>query len=275
MNDKIMDEYNRFTQKYFRDVIGLDNIKYELFKVYALINANNMRAEFNLPSENHSLNMIFYGNPGTGKTTIARKVAEILNDLNYLKTAKYIEVDRSHLIGEYVGETTKKTRQILEKAKGGVLFIDEAYSLQSQSKQDYGKEAMDIILKYIEDNRNHMILILAGYNQEINKMITQNIGLKSRFPIQLHFKDYTISELYSIFIKIIVEKNYQLADEAKLKLTTKLDVMHKRIDLKLKDNGRFMRNLAENCIRNQSMRLLTEHNITQQKLITILKRDII
>src|SRR5690554_418417 len=192
-------EYKSFRNKYFNGIIGLDYVIKEIFSIYTLTMINNLKLKQNIPIKKQALNMIFFGNPGTGKTTIARKVAEMFKDIDYLSKGHLVEIDRSDLIGEYIGQTSIKTKRILEEAKGGILFIDEAYSLYNEDYNDFGNEAIDIMLKFVEDHHEDFIVILAGYKEKIDMMLHNNKGLNSRFPIKLFFEDYNINELKQIF----------------------------------------------------------------------------
>ena len=248
-------EYKKFKNKYFTDIIGLDYIIKELFSIYALTKINEVKLKQNIPIKKQALNMIFYGNPGTGKTTIARKVAEMFNDIGYLSKGHLVEIDRSDLIGEYIGQTSIKTKRILEEAKGGVLFIDEAYSLYNEDYNDFGNEAIDIMLKFVEDHHEDFIVILAGYKEKIDVMLHNNKGLNSRFPIKLFFNDYDIKELKQIFRYTIKVNGYEFSKGLEKKFDYYLVKLAKQNSPLLQYNGRFIRNLVEKIIRIHDMKI--------------------
>jgi stage V sporulation protein K len=260
-------EYIEFKQLYFDDIIGLDEIIFEVFKIYVMLKLNNYKKKCNIDIKRHSLNMIFYGNPGTGKTTIARLVAKMLNDLKYLSKGHLVEIDRSDLVGEYIGQTTVKTKKVLEKAKGGILFIDEAYSLYNEEFTDFGNEAVDIILKYVEDNHEDIVVILAGYSDKIDKMLNNNKGLNSRFPIKLQFEDYKISDLVDLFHVTVHKNGYVVDASLKKKMIKFLENEAKKNSPLLKHNGRFIRNIVEDIIRNQNIRMYFEKKYDDQLFI--------
>lgn len=253
-------EYKKFKDKYFQDIIGLDNIIKELFAIYALTEVNKIKVKQNILVKKQALNMIFYGNPGTGKTTIARKVAEMFKEINYLSKGHLVEIDRSDLIGEYIGQTSIKTKRILEEAKGGVLFIDEAYSLYNEDYKDFGNEAIDIILKFVEDHHEDFIVILAGYKEKIEVMLHNNKGLNSRFPIKLFFEDYDMNELKQIFRYTIKMNGYEFSKELDKKFTNYLNKLGLQNSPLLKFNGRFIRNLIESIIRQHDMKIFLNRN---------------
>ncbi len=260
-------EYRRFKEKYFNGVIGLDNIIKELFAIYALTEVNKIKQKNNIQVKKQALNMIFYGNPGTGKTTIARKVAMMFNDIHYLSKGHLIEIDRSDLIGEYIGQTSIKTKRILEDAKGGVLFIDEAYSLYNEDYNDFGNEAIDILLKFVEDHHEDFIVILAGYKEKIEVMLHNNKGLNSRFPIKLFFEDYDINELKQIFRYTIKINGYECSKAFEKKFDQYIMSLAQQNSPLLKYNGRFIRNLIENIIRHHDMKIYLNKNYTEKLMV--------
>jgi len=176
-------------------LIGLNGIKKEVNNLINMVSVHKMRKEHGLKSVDMSLHMVFSGNPGTGKTTIARMMARIYRSLGVLSKGQLVEVDRSGLVAGYVGQTAQKTSKVIESALGGVLFIDEAYSLTSKSENDFGSEAIDTLLKAMEDNREDLVVIVAGYDGLMDEFIHSNPGLESRFNRYLHFDDYTIDEM--------------------------------------------------------------------------------
>ncbi len=260
-------EYKNFKNKYFEGIIGLDYVIRELFSIYALQQMNKIKKQRNIPIKKQALNMIFYGNPGTGKTTIARKVAEMFKDIHYLSIGHLMEIDRSDLIGEYIGQTSIKTKKILEEAKGGVLFIDEAYSLYNEEYSDFGNEAIDIILKFVEDHHEDFIVILAGYKEKIEIMLHNNKGLNSRFPIKLFFEDYDINELKQIFRYTIKINGYDYTNNLDKHFNQYLNTLAIQNSPLLKFNGRFIRNTIEKIIRQHDMRVYLDRSYTNDLML--------
>ena len=220
-----------------------------------------------------SYHCVFTGNPGTGKTTVARIIASIYKDLGILKKGHLVETDRSGLVAEYVGQTAIKTNKIVDSALDGALFIDEAYSLVQGAKEDFGQEAISTLLKRMEDDRNRLVVILAGYGTEMQTFIDSNPGLQSRFNRYIHFPDYTANELEQIFLLNAKNNQYTLDDEALMKLE---DSMSSVVEHKDKNfgNARFVRNLFEKSIQNQAMRLSSQPNITEEILSKITAEDL-
>ena len=223
---------------------------------------------------NVSYHCVFSGNPGTGKTTVARILAGIYKDLGVLKKGHLVETDRSGLVAEYVGQTAVKTNKIIDNALDGVLFIDEAYSLVQGGSEDYGSEAIATLLKRMEDDRDRLVVILAGYTNEMEEFINSNPGLRSRFNRYIHFEDYTAEELYKIFLLNAEKNEYTLADDVKEYLLKKLEdvVANKPKDF---GNARYIRNLFEKTVEAQANRLASEPKITKELLVEIKKEDII
>lgn len=253
---------------YFQSFIGLQTIKKRLKEIYAVKLINDERQKNGLPAEKQVLHMIFKGNPGTGKTTVARKIASLFYDLNILTKGHFIEAERADLVGEYIGQTALKTRNLIQRALGGVLFIDEAYSLARGGEKDFGREAIDTLVKHMEDYKNDFILILAGYPNEMDYFLEMNPGLASRFPFIHTFDDYTIEELVSIAENFLHERQYRLTNEAKWKLKH-----HLRKRLLRKEphfaNARYVRNIVEKAIRAQSVRLVNAGKFAYNDLIYI------
>ena len=215
--------------------------------------------------------MIFEGNPGTGKTMMARIVADMLYKLGVISTNKLVETDRAGLVAPYVGQTAIKTTEKVKEAFNGVLFIDEAYSLSQGGSGDFGKEAIDTLVKLMDDNRDKLVVILAGYTKEMGEFLEVNSGLVSRFPNIIEFKDYTVDELIKIAYKMYEKNGYKLTDEAIWKLrvilcTAKQDTRF--------GNGRFVRNVFERSLNNQALRLSKEQNMSAESLMSILPEDL-
>ena len=255
-------------------LIGLSNVKTEISSLSNLVKVQQVRKSRGLSVSNISYHCVFTGNPGTGKTTVARIVAEIYKDLGVLKKGHLVETDRSGLVGEYVGQTAPKTNAIIDSALDGVLFIDEAYSLVQGGQNDYGMEAISTLLKRMEDDRDRLIVILAGYSKEMEEFINSNSGLQSRFNRYIEFPDYTSNELMQIFSFIAKNNDYNLSEEALARIASVITdaVEHKDANF---GNARFVRNLFEKIITQQANRITAESKITNEMLAKIEEIDII
>lgn len=253
-------------------LIGLTAIKQEVRDLSNLARVWKMRTDAGLKTVDLSLHMVFTGNPGTGKTMIARLVAQIYAALGVLKKGQLVEVDRSGLVAGYVGQTAGKTMAAIEKALGGVLFIDEAYTLAGGREGDYGQEAIDTLLKAMEDHRDELVVIVAGYDDLMHDFIESNPGLRSRFNRYLHFEDYTPGELCEIF-KMHAEKGGYSVDADAMALAREAIVAEK-----LKNNhfgnGRGVRNLFEKLLVIQAGRLVQQENPTREMLMAITADDV-
>lgn len=256
------------------NLIGLANVKTEVNNLYNLVKVQKMRESSGMKKSNISYHCVFTGNPGTGKTTVARIVAKIYKDLGVIKKGHLVETDRSGLVGEYVGQTAPKTNTIIDSALDGVLFIDEAYSLVQGGQNDYGKEAISTLLKRMEDDRNRLIVILAGYSKEMEDFINSNSGLQSRFNRYIEFPDYTSNELIQIFNYVVKKNEYDLSEEASIKIKAVITdaVEHKDMNF---GNARYVRNLFEKIITQQANRITAEPTITKEMLAKIEELDII
>lgn len=255
------------------DLIGLNLVKEEIATLVNYIKMKQMRDEMSLKTPEVSYHCVFLGNPGTGKTTVARIIADIYRELGILKRGHLVESDRSGLVAEYVGQTAVKTNQMIDKALDGVLFIDEAYTLANESKEDFGHEAIATLLKRMEDDRDRLVVILAGYTNEMEDFINSNPGLRSRFNRYIHFEDYSAEELFKIFLLNAKKNEYTLADDVKDYLLQKLEEV---VAKKPKDfgNARYVRNLFEKTVEAQANRLASEPKITKELLVEIKKEDI-
>jgi len=260
-------------QTELQSLIGLSSVKAEVETLANFIKIQQERQSKGLKISQPSYHCVFTGNPGTGKTTVARIVADIYKSLGILSKGHLVETDRSGLVAEYVGQTAVKTNKIIDTALDGVLFIDEAYSLISDSGSDYGKEAIATLLKRMEDNRDQLIVILAGYTREMQQFIDSNPGLQSRFNRYIEFPDYSDEELYQIFEMNLKQFDYTIAKDAIIPLQEHLK---KTVANKDKNfgNARFVRNLFEKTIERQANRLSKEVDLTNDKLSEICFDDI-
>jgi len=253
--------------------VGMDNLKQKIKEIYASIVINEKRTQMGLTNTKQVLHMLFKGNPGTGKTTVARKLAKIYFDMNLLSKGHFIEAERADLVGEYIGQTAQKTRALIQKSMGGILFIDEAYSLARGGERDFGKEAIDTLVKHMEDNGDDFVLILAGYPYEMDRFLTLNPGLKSRFPFILEFPDYEVDQLLEISRRMASDREYQLSKDAEWKLRNYLYKQKNNINRNF-SNARFIRNVIEHAIRMQAVRLLYKDNISPDELIVLTGNDL-
>jgi len=257
------------------ELIGLEQIKEEISGLINLIKVRKLREAKELPMLPMSFHLVFSGNPGTGKTTVARIVAKIYKNLGVISKGDLIEVDRSGLVAGYVGQTAIKTREVVESAKGGVLFIDEAYALTpGGSQSDYGSEAIEVLLKEMEDQRGDLVVIVAGYTHEMEAFLDSNPGLKSRFNTFIHFADYTPTELFDIFILMSNKHAYLLNDDAKDELKKLITLVY---DNRSKNfaNARIVRNMFESVIQHQANRVIKTEDPDKAALQEITLEDIL
>lgn len=236
------------------EIIGLKNVKDYIFALEDNFKVQQMRKKKGMRTEFPSMHMIFTGNPGTGKTTIARIVSRYLKAIGVLSGGQLIEVTRADLVGRYVGHTAPLTQKAIQSALGGVLFIDEAYSLYRGNDDSYGLEAIDTLVKGMEDNRENLVVILAGYSMEMAEFLTANSGLKSRFPNQIAFPDYMAQELVDITKRIVRQKGYTLEEGADEALFVYYDIAQNTGDPRTNGNGRMARNKVEEAVLNCSKR---------------------
>ncbi|NMA68820.1 MAG: AAA family ATPase [Desulfitobacterium sp.] len=253
-------------------LVGLESVKELIREIQAYIEIQRRRTKEKLIAEPLVLHMIFRGNPGTGKTTVARLIGRLFKEMNVLQKGHIIECERADLVGEYIGHTAQKTREQVKKALGGILFIDEAYSLARGGEKDFGKEAIDALVKAMEDHKNELILILAGYRHEMEFFLQTNPGLRSRFPIHIDFPDYTINELLSIGESMLKTRQYELTLEAR-------EAFRQMIQGVLSShpyagNARLVRNMVEKAIRKQAVRLYQKPTSSREELIKILPSDL-
>merc|ERR1712166_1657418 len=237
------------------NVTGLADVKTFVRSMVATLELDQQRREMGMkPLNDATLHMIFAGNPGTGKTTIARVVADMLRTLGVLRTGHLVEADRSSLVAGYVGQTALKTTAMVKSALGGVLFIDEAYALVSNDKDTFGREALDTLIKLVEDYRDDLVVILAGYKDEMNVLLSHNPGVRSRFPTVIDFENYKPDELMEIFTSMLKSDDLTLDPNAEGPLMALFTQMGS-VEDKENGNGRAVRNVIELAKRKQALRL--------------------
>lgn len=253
------------------ELIGLREVKRIVKEIFAYVYVQQARIQQNLKAEPVVLHMVFLGNPGTGKTTVARILARLLHECGLLTDGHLVEVERADLVGEYIGHTAQKTRESIHRALGGVLFIDEAYSLARGGNRDFGREAIDCLVKGMEDHKNEFIAILAGYEQEMTSFLKANPGLPSRFPIHIHFPDYNADALLQIAQKTATARQYRLSAEAELVLRRRIrhELRTERSNREPFSNARFVRNLIERAVRKQALRLFDDVRPRRDQLLTL------
>lgn len=257
----------------FNSMIGLRAVKKEVNSLINLIRIQRMRETRGLKNTTTTKHMVFSGNPGTGKTTVARILSSIYKDLGVLEKGHLVEVDRSGLVKGYLGQTAERVQEIVQEAMGGILFIDEAYTLTvNKGDGDYGQEAVDTLLKAMEDNRDNLIVIVAGYPELMEEFLESNPGLKSRFNKFVYFEDYTAEEQFLILEKMCREQDYILSDGAKSYAQT---FLQKRTDMRPESfaNARDVRNMLERAISNQATRLINMTSPSKEDLLTIEAAD--
>jgi stage V sporulation protein K len=256
-------------------LVGMEEMKRMIKEIYAWIFVNKKREEVGMKARKQALHMMFKGNPGTGKTTVARLIGKLFLKMNVLSKGHLIEAERADLVGEYIGHTAQKTRDLIKKAQGGILFIDEAYSLGRGGEKDFGKEAIDTLVKHMEDKQHEFILILAGYSREMEYFLTLNPGLHSRFPLVIDFPNYTIDQLMEISSRMLDEREYTLSHEAEKKLKDHLIWVKAVLSPNSFSNGRYVRNIIETSIRAQAMRLLLQNSFDKHELMTLRSNDLV
>ncbi|MCI9644054.1 MAG: AAA family ATPase [Oscillibacter sp.] len=260
-------------QKELDGYIGLAAVKKEVRNLIDLVKVHQLREKNGLPVADLSLHMVFSGSPGTGKTTIARLMARIFHALGILSKGQLVEVDRAGLVAGYVGQTALKTKKAVEKALGGVLFIDEAYALNGSSGNDFGQEAIDTILKAMEDHRDDLVVIAAGYNDLMDRFIHSNPGLESRFNRFLHFEDYSPEELLAIFQMRCNKGCYELEEPAAGLVRDFLREENR--DPESFGNARGVRNVFERILVCQASRLAGQDTVTREDLMTLTAADVL
>ena len=276
----LKDEYNNSEIQSILDIldeelIGLKPVKTRIREISALLLIDRLRQQLGLTGSNPGLHMSFTGSPGTGKTTVALKMADILYKLDYSRKGHLMTVTRDDLVGQYIGHTAPKTKEILKKAMGGVLFIDEAYYLyKPDNERDYGSEAIEILLQVMENQRDDLVIIFAGYKDRMDKFYESNPGLASRITNHVHFPDYEPDELRQIGVNMIEEQQYELTAEAEVAL---MDYIKVRMEKPLFANARSVRNALDRARMRQANRIFETNTdmLTKNDLVTIAAEDIL
>ena len=265
--ESVMDELDR-------DLIGLVPVKQRIRDIAALLVIDQLRARVGLQAQSPSLHMSFTGNPGTGKTTVAMRMAQLLHRLGYVRKGHLVAVTRDDLVGQYIGHTAPKTKEILKKAMGGVLFIDEAYYLyRPENERDYGQESIEILLQVMENNRDDLVVILAGYKDRMDTFFQSNPGMSSRIAHHLDFPDYSQAELLLIGDRMLHEMNYQFGTGGR---DTFGEYLHRRLEQPHFANARSVRNALDRARLRQASRLFAERDraFSRDDLSTIESADI-
>ena len=254
-------------------LIGLETVKNDIQSLINLVKVHRLKEERGIRLPAISMHMVFTGNPGTGKTTVARLLSSIYCKMGLLSKGQLIEVDRSGLVGGYVGQTAIKVKDVVSSALGGVLFIDEAYSLVGKGENDYGREAIEILLKSMEDHRDDLIVIVAGYPELMSAFINSNPGLRSRFNKTIHFDDYSPSELMEILMKLCADNELSLTEEARQLASEKINIYCESKPSTFA-NGRDVRNFFEKIIINQANRIASKTTINDDELRLLILDDV-
>lgn len=261
-------------EKLDRELVGLTPVKTRIREIAALLLVDRLRHKFGVAADAPTLHMNFTGNPGTGKTTVALRMAEILHGLGYVREGHLVSVTRDDLVGQYIGHTAPKTREIIKKAMGGVLFIDEAYYLyKPENERDYGQESIEILLQCMESNRDDLVVILAGYKDKMDRFFLSNPGMRSRIGHHIDFPDYRPDELEQIAELMLAEQNYRLSESAVQALKEYIPL---RMTLPHFSNARSIRNALDRARLRQANRLFSERHrkLTKLDLMTIEAADI-
>lgn len=268
------EKLNRLLEE-LNQLIGLESVKSEIKSLINVIKVRKMRENFNMPELEMTYHMVFTGNPGTGKTTVARLVAKIYKELGLLSKGTFVETDRSGLVAGFVGQTAMKVKEVIEKSLGGVLFIDEAYSLTNNGvTNDFGGEAVDTLVKMMEDHRDDLVVIVAGYHQEMQNFLKSNTGLISRFNKFIDFPDYTLEELMQILDRMAEKSGVTLKEEAKEKIQEKIEHLSEE-KRNAFGNARGIRNIFEKIMVNQANRIVNCKEMSLEQLSSITIEDII
>ena len=257
------------------ELVGLAPVKSRIREIAALLLIDKLRRNLGITSANPGLHMSFTGSPGTGKTTVGLKMADILFQLGYIKKGHLLTVTRDDLVGQYIGHTAPKTKEVLKKAMGGVLFIDEAYYLyKPDNERDYGAEAIEILLQVMENQRDDLVVILAGYKEPMDKFYESNPGLSSRIANHIDFPDYTVEELLQIAKLILEEQQYQLTPQAEIALT---EYIKRRKEKPLFANARSVKNALDRARMRQANRIFDSRGqvLTKKELVNLEAEDIL
>jgi SpoVK/Ycf46/Vps4 family AAA+-type ATPase len=263
--DNAAAHYDEVIQRLDR-LIGLDNVKKQVHRLFNFVQVQRHREKAGFKAASgFSQHLVFTGNPGTGKTVVSRIVADLYFSLGIISSNRIVEVDRAGLVAGYVGQSAIKTREVVESARGGVLFIDEAYALsQGKTENDFGQEVIDTLLKAMEDLRDQLVVIVAGYTLPMGAFINSNPGLRSRFNHYIQFDDYGAADLLAIFDSFCKESEYVLDDDGRAFLMDKLQHLYETGQTN--SNGRFVRNIYERCIEVQAGRIATSSSSDGQAL---------
>jgi probable Rubsico expression protein CbbX len=257
------------------ELVGLAPVKARIREIAALLLIDKLRRNLGITSANPGLHMSFTGSPGTGKTTVGLKMADILYQLGYIKKGHLLTVTRDDLVGQYIGHTAPKTKEVLKKAMGGVLFIDEAYYLyKPDNERDYGSEAIEILLQVMENQRDELVVILAGYKEPMDKFYESNPGLSSRIANHIDFPDYTTPELLKIAKLMLEEQQYQLTPDAEVALES---YIQKRKEKPLFANARSVKNALDRARMRQANRIFDSRGqvLTKKELVNLEAEDIL
>jgi len=258
-----------------RELIGLKPVKTRIREIAALLLVDRLRKQFELTSTTPTLHMSFTGNPGTGKTTVAMRMGEILKRLSYVREGHLVTVTRDDLVGQYIGHTAPKTKEVIKKAMGGVLFIDEAYYLyKPENERDYGAESIEILLQVMENNRDDLVVILAGYKDKMDRFFQSNPGMRSRIAHHVDFPDYSSSELLAIAKLMLAQQNYRFSEEAEKAFAEYLPL---RMRLPHFANARSVRNALDRARLRQANRLFARRGskLSKADLMTLEAEDVL
>lgn len=258
-----------------QELVGLIPVKSRIREIAALLLIDKLRKNLSLTSANPGLHMSFTGSPGTGKTTVGLKMSDILYQLGYIKKGHLLTVTRDDLVGQYIGHTAPKTKEVLKKAMGGVLFIDEAYYLyKPDNERDYGSEAIEILLQVMENQREDLVVILAGYKEPMDRFYESNPGLSSRIANHIDFPDYSVEELLQIAKLMLEEQQYQLTPDAEIAL---VQYIRKRKERPLFANARSIKNALDRARMRQANRIFDSRGqvLTKRELVNIEAQDIL
>ncbi|ERJ18470.1 CbbX protein [Salinisphaera shabanensis T35B1] len=257
-----------------RDLVGLTPVKTRIREIAALLLVDHVRRQFDLASDTPTLHMCFTGNPGTGKTTVAERMAQILHKLEYVREGHLVSVTRDDLVGQYIGHTAPKTKEVIKRAMGGVLFIDEAYYLyRPENERDYGQESIEILLQVMENQRDDLVVILAGYKDRMDRFFESNPGFRSRIAHHVDFPDYDVGELCSISELMLAEQHYVFSDDAQMAFE---DYIDRRMRQPYFANARSIRNALDRLRLRQAARLFKAGGaVTKKQLMTIEAEDVL